>query len=113
VDGDGPPFWLPVAPSADLLVRLVNSGSQPWPAGMHLLGAWQQTDEPYLRLAPEALSPLLADPIPALAPGEAVDMRVPLSTGGSARGVVWMTVAGDEGPLTELGSPPLQVAFGD
>jgi len=112
-DDDGPPFWPPVAPSADLLVRLVNTGSQSWPAGMRLVGGWQQTDQPYLRVPPEALSPLLADPLPALAPGEAVELRVPLPTAGSTRGVVWMSVAGDDGPLTELGSPPLQVATGD
>ena len=113
VEGDGPPFWLPVAPSADLLVQLVNTGSQAWPAGMQLVGAWEQTDQPYLRLPPESVSPLLADALPALAPGDSVELRVPLPVGGSTRGVVWMSVEGDDGSLTELGSPPLQVATGD
>ena len=113
VDGDGPPYWLPVAPSADLLVRLVNTGSQPWPAGMNLVGGWEATDQPYLRLPPEALSQMLAEPLPGLAPGEAVELHVPLPVGGSERGVVWMSVAGGDGPLTALGSPPLQVAIGN
>ena len=112
VEGDGPPFWLPEAISDEVLVRVVNSGTQAWPAGMRLLGGWQESDQPYLRISPAALDPLLAEPLPALAPGEAIDVRVTLPASGSARGVAWITVAGDMGPLTMLGSPPLQVAAG-
>jgi N-acetylmuramoyl-L-alanine amidase len=113
VDGDGPPFWLPMARGGDLLVRLTNTGSQAWPAGLHLLVGWEESDQPYLRLPPAALQPLPND-VPALAPGEAVEVRVPLPAAatGTARGVAWVTLAGAGGPLSDLGSPPLQVATG-
>jgi N-acetylmuramoyl-L-alanine amidase len=110
VPGEGPPFWLPVAPSDELVVRLTNAGSQPWPADLQLIGGWQASDQPYLRLPPDSLEPLLSEAIPPLAPGEAVDVRVTLPASGSARGVAWITLAGADGPLTDLGLPPLQVA---
>jgi N-acetylmuramoyl-L-alanine amidase len=113
VSGGGPPFWVPEADADEVLVRLVNTGTQPWPAGMQLVGGWQASNQPYLRIPPTSLEPLLADPMPALAPGEAVELLVPLPPGdGSARGVAWITVTGGDGPLTELGSPPLQVGTG-
>lgn len=107
--GDGPPFWLPTAAGGEVLVRLTNTGNQPWPAGLRLLAGWEQSDQPYLRVPP-ALEPALDD-IPALAPGEAVEVRVPLpaDADGPSRGVAWLTLAGADGPLTDLGSPPLQV----
>ncbi|HYN63923.1 MAG TPA: N-acetylmuramoyl-L-alanine amidase [Candidatus Limnocylindrales bacterium] len=108
--GDGPPFWPPVAPSNELVVRLTNTGNQPWPAGMQLLGGWQASDQPYLRLPPASLEPLLSDAIPSLAPGDAVDVRVTVPAAVTEVGVAWITLAGDDGPLTDLGSPPLQVA---
>jgi N-acetylmuramoyl-L-alanine amidase len=110
VPGDGPPFWLPEAPSDELVVRLTNTGSQSWPAGMQLLGGWQESDQPYLRVPPATLDPLLSDAIPPLAPGEAVDVRVTLPAAGASRGVAWIVLSGDGGPLTDLGSPPLQIA---
>jgi N-acetylmuramoyl-L-alanine amidase len=111
VPGHGPPFWLPVTPGDELVVRLTNTGNQPWPAGMELMGGWQATDQPYLRMPPASLEPLLRDPLPPLAPGEAVDVRVKLPGSGSSRSVAWITLTGDAGPLTDLGSPPLQVAI--
>jgi N-acetylmuramoyl-L-alanine amidase len=111
--GNGPPYWPPSAPGDHLVVRLTNTGSRPWPAGMQLLGAWQATDEPYLGVPPDHLAPIVPDALPALAPGAAVDVRLALPSGGSGgRRVAWITVADADGPLTELGSPPLQVASG-
>jgi N-acetylmuramoyl-L-alanine amidase len=110
VPGDGPPFWLPEAAGDEVVVRLTNTGSQPWPAGLQLLGGWQESDQPYLRLPPPSLEPLLSDTIPPLAPGEAVDVRVTLPATSPARGVAWIVLSGEGGPLTDLGSPPLQVA---
>jgi N-acetylmuramoyl-L-alanine amidase len=110
VPGDGPPFWLPEASSDEVVVRLTNTGSQPWASGMQLLGGWQASDQPYLRLPPDSLD-TLNDAIPPLAPGEAIDVRVALPTGGSAaRGVAWIMLTGDRGSLTDIGSPPLQVS---
>jgi N-acetylmuramoyl-L-alanine amidase len=110
VPGDGPPFWVPEASGDEVVVRLTNTGTQPWPAGMQLMGGWQETDQPYLRLPPALLDPLLSDAIPPLAPGEAVDVRVRLATTGSGRGVAWIVLSGEAGPLTDSGSPPLQIA---
>jgi hypothetical protein len=110
VPGDGPPFWLPEASGDDLLVRLTNTGSLSWPSGLQLLGGWQGSDQPYLRLPPAFLEPLLSDAIPPLAPGEAVDVRVRLPATGSSRGVAWIVLSGEDVPLTDLGSPPLQIA---
>jgi N-acetylmuramoyl-L-alanine amidase len=113
VPGDGPPFWPPAYTEDELLVRLTNTGAQPWPSGMTLAGGWHATDQPYLRVPPDDLQPLLPEPIPALAPGESVDVRVALPAGGEAgRGVAWITLAEDGAPLSDLGSPPLQVATG-
>ena len=109
--GDGPPFWPPVDDAGDVLVRLTNTGSEAWPEGMNIVGAWQPTDRPYLRVPPDDLEPLLPDTLPVLAPGESIEVRVPLPAAGDPdRGVAWITLAGAEGQLTDLGTPPLQVA---
>jgi N-acetylmuramoyl-L-alanine amidase len=110
VNGNGPPFWVPVTADGELLVRLINSGSREWPSGLQLVGGSQASDQPYLRMPPDSLEPLLADSIPPLAPGESIDLRVALPGAGTARSVAWITLASADGPLTELGSPPLQVA---
>jgi N-acetylmuramoyl-L-alanine amidase len=111
VDDAGPPYWVPEATSDEILVRVSNSGTQPWPAGLSLVGTWQASDQPYLRVHPD-VQDAAAEPLPALGPGEAIDVLLTLPAGSSQRGVAWITVAGDGGPLTELGSPPLQVATG-
>jgi N-acetylmuramoyl-L-alanine amidase len=111
VDGDGPPYWLPQAAAGELSVRLTNTGNQAWPAGLQLVGGWEASDQPYLRLPPASLEPM-GEPVPALAPGEAIDVQITLPAA-TARAVAWIGLAGEEGPLSDLGSPPLQVAFGE
>jgi N-acetylmuramoyl-L-alanine amidase len=113
VPGDGPPFWPPHADADSAVVRLTNTGSAAWPADLSLVGGWQATDQPYLRVAPRDLQPVLDGPIPALAPGESVDVHVTLPPAGDTQpGVAWLTLSGADGPLTDLGSPPLQIGTG-
>jgi N-acetylmuramoyl-L-alanine amidase len=113
VPGDGPIFWAPEAPAGPLTVRLTNTGNVAWPAGLSLVGGWEESDQPYLRVPPETLDPLLADPLPALAPGASVDVTVAVPGGSpGARGLAWITLAEGDRPWTEMGIPPLQVATG-
>jgi N-acetylmuramoyl-L-alanine amidase len=114
VPGDGPPFWAPVlpanAPRAGVSLRLTNTGTVRWPGALQLLGGWTASEEPYLRIVPEALASLGVD-IPALAPGESVEVRVlPPAPTGTARSVLWISLANSDGSLADLGSPPLQLA---
>jgi N-acetylmuramoyl-L-alanine amidase len=114
VAGDGPPFWAPTldpgALAAGVRVRLTNTGTAPWPSGLELLTGWQATDEPYLREPPADL-PASSLGIPALQPGESVELRLPLSApAGVGRQVAWITLSDGSGALTEIGSPPLQLA---
>ena len=111
VAGAGPMYWPPEADGDRIAVRLVNTGSQAWPAGLRLEGARLATDQPYLRVPPDKLTPLLPGALPALAPGESIDVRVNLPAAyGTGRRVTWITLVGQDGPLTRLGSPPLQIA---
>ena len=111
--GEGPMFWAREAPGGPTTIRLINTGNQAWPAGLSLVGGWEESDQPYLRLPPETLEPLLDDPLPALAPGESVDVTVTLPGDGSAaRGLAWITVADGDRAWAEMGIPPLQVATG-
>jgi hypothetical protein len=114
VPGAGPPFWAPVMPSdaltAGIPVRLTNTGTATWPADLHLVAGWAASDEPYLRLAPDRLSSL-RNTIPALAPGESVEFSLLTpAPNGSARQILWITLAKAQASLTDLGSPPLQLA---
>ena len=114
VPGDGPPFWTPTLPSdaltAGISVRLTNTGTVAWPADLQLLAGWSASNEPYLRLAPEALTPMQAA-VPSLAPGESVELHLlPAPPTGSARQVLWISLANAQGAITKLGSPPLQLA---
>lgn len=108
VPGTGPPFWAPaVTDPARLGIRLTNTGIAPWQAGTVLLGGWGSSTEPYLARPPE-LVPLAAD-VPALAPGESVELVVsmpPPSSDGAAIG--WVTLRVGDAVLSESGIPPLQ-----
>ena len=107
-------FWAPAAPAGPLTVRLTNTGTDPWPADLTLVGGWEESDQPYLRVPPAALEPLLDEALPPLAPGESVDVTVTPPTGDpTARGVAWITVAQGDRAWTELGIPALQVTTGD
>jgi N-acetylmuramoyl-L-alanine amidase len=114
VAGDGPPFWPPVADAAALTsgtaIRLTNTGTAAWPDGLRLEAGWEPGQDPYLRRAPESMVTLeLA--IPALGPGESVELRVPLTPpAGAARQVAWITLATTAASLSDLGSAPLQLA---
>jgi N-acetylmuramoyl-L-alanine amidase len=111
--GDGPMFWAPVAPDGPLTIRLTNTGTQAWPSDLALVGGWEASDQPYLRIPPGALEPLLDEPLPALGPGESVDVTVsPPGSGSDARGLAWITLAQGDRAWTEMGIPPLQVAVG-
>ena len=117
VPGNGPPFWAPVASAAALsagtAIRVTNTGSASWPAGLRLEAGWVASQDPYLRQAPPNLATQAVD-IPTLAPGESVVLRVPLPPpAGSGRQIAWITLASAAAPLTDLGSPPLQLATQD
>jgi hypothetical protein len=112
--GDGPPFWAPVLPSdastTGISVRLTNTGTVAWPATLQLLAGWSASDEPYLRVAPDSLTALPGS-VPSLAPGESVELHLlPGPPTGSARQVLWISIANAQGSITDLGSPPLQLA---
>jgi N-acetylmuramoyl-L-alanine amidase len=113
VDGSGPPFWVAGIRRAELglglQLRLTNTGTEPWPTDLRLVAGWEESPEPYLRLAPGELSDLDLS-IPQLAPGESVVLRVPISVSVSDRGIVWITLRDGAGTLSDLGSAPLQLA---
>jgi N-acetylmuramoyl-L-alanine amidase len=114
VPGDGPPFWPPAVDGSSLVVRLTNTGTEAWPAGTQLAGAWEATEQPYLRVPPAELAelPLAGGAVPTLQPGESVDVEVLLPEADEQSGVYWITLVGPDGPLSELGSPPLQLGTG-
>jgi N-acetylmuramoyl-L-alanine amidase len=109
VDGDGPPFWAPVAADGPLRLRLTNTGTQTWPSDLELVAGWDETDQPYLRRAPEGLDRLDAE-VPALAPGESVVVETVLPAAPDARGVAWISLMGGDATLADRGSPALQLA---
>jgi hypothetical protein len=110
-DGDGPPFWAAGLDGGSLQVQLTNTGTGPWPEGLQLLAAAAASDAPYLSDAPGGLAPLDAA-VPALAPGESVVLAVTAPQPENGRGLLWLTLAGPDGPFTDLGSPALQLAAG-
>ncbi len=115
VAGTGPPFWaaeLPQAADGRLMlpIRLTNNGTRAWPAGLHLLAGRQASDTPYLASAPADLEPLDVQ-VPALKPGESVEVSVPLSLADAAgRELLWITLADGAHSLADIGSPALQLA---
>ena len=110
--GSGPPFWAPVLPDpAHLTVRLVNTGTTAWPSGLKVVAGWQASPAPYLASAPGTLAPIDAV-VPALVPGASVELAIALPPpGGTGRQLAWITLQAPDGRhLTELGTPPLQLA---
>jgi N-acetylmuramoyl-L-alanine amidase len=115
VEGLGAPYWIPTVSSSalgeGLGVRLTNTGTQGWPTGLSLLAGWGETDQPYLRQPPQAVAATGIE-VPPLAPGESVELRLPISQpSGSARSVLWLTLANGDQAWTVFGSPPLQLAY--
>jgi N-acetylmuramoyl-L-alanine amidase len=110
VEGDGPPFWPPVAGAEKpLRLRVTNTGTDPIAAGAQLIAGWSVGDAPYLA-APGALDPI-GPSLPALAPGESVVVSVGLpSPPGDARAVAWISLLVDGEALADHGSPALQLA---
>ncbi len=93
--GDGPMFWAPPAAAGPLQVRLTNTGTESWPSGLTLAGGWEASDQPYLRVPPASLEPLLDEALPALGPGESVDVAVTAARNWLRRcaAVAWITLA--------------------
>jgi N-acetylmuramoyl-L-alanine amidase len=113
--GSGPPFEAAQLPatavdSAALPIRLTNNGTQAWSSGLRLDSGWQQTDAPYLAAAPHGLEPLDVR-IPALAPGESVELTVPLVVPDAAtRQLLWISLSDGTERFSDLGSAALQIA---
>lgn len=109
--GAGPPFWAPVLQGVTTLpITLTNTGHHSWGNNLRILVGWGQSSDPYLRAAPTTLVPA-EQPVPPLAPGESVELNVPLTVPPGGRHVAWITL--DDGGGTtfaDSGSPPLQLA---
>ena len=110
--GDGPMFWpLVVGDPGRAGMRLTNTGTDSWPAGVQLLAGWSPTAEPYLARPPQ-LTPLDVE-VPALAPGESVNLELRLPDPPSGvRAVAWITLQAGTTVFSDLGVPPLQLAVG-
>jgi N-acetylmuramoyl-L-alanine amidase len=112
VDGTGPPFWAPQLPDGALELRLTNTGSADWPAGIELVAGWEATDQPYLPRAPKDLAALDVE-VPPLAPGESFVVTVALPpVPDSARAVAWISLSDGGATLADAGSPALQLSSG-
>jgi len=111
VSGTGPPYWPAAMPAgASVMLRLTNTGTSSWPAGVKLVSGWQASPGPYLATAPAHLQ-ASAVQVPALNPGESVELNIQLAVPStSARQVAWITLVTAEGtPFTSYGSPPMQL----
>lgn len=110
VGGTGPPFWSPVVDRSAVELRLTNTGTARWPAGLELVAGWEATDEPYLRAAPPGLTAVGAE-VPALNVGESFVVQVALPQASpNGRGVAWISLRKGQTTLAEAGSPALQVS---
>jgi hypothetical protein len=105
-------YWpLVVGDSGRAGIRLTNTGFDSWPAGVQLAAGWASTADPYLARPPQ-LAPLDVE-VPALAPGESVDLELRLPDPPSGdRAVAWITVQAGTTVFSDLGVPPLQLAIG-
>jgi N-acetylmuramoyl-L-alanine amidase len=111
VTGTGPPFWAPLLPGGrGLQLRLTNTGTSPWPGGVHLASGWQASQAPYLPAPPATVRPLDVA-VPALAPGESIELQVSLPTPPSGpRQVAWITLLAGNRSFATAGSVALQLA---
>jgi len=109
VPGAGPPYWAPPAPDEPLRLRIWNTGAEAWAEGAELIGAWEVTDQPYLRVAPEGVAALGVE-LPALEPGESTIVEVDLPDPPAGRAVAWISLEVDGKSLSDLGSPALQLS---
>ena len=110
VAGDGPPYWAAAAPDEPLQFVITNSGTGDWPSDLELVAGWEETDQPYLALAPDGLE-ALGVAIPALAPGESVTLEATLPPApGQARSVAWISLRHGVELFSDHGSPALQLA---
>ena len=112
VPGTGPPFWPPVLPpGGSVTMRLTNTGTSSWPAGVRLVSGWQASPNPYLAAAPAHLQPADVE-VPPLKPGESVELSFQLAVpSSSARQVAWITLITADGTgFSSSGSPPIQLA---
>ncbi|MGI8872637.1 MAG: N-acetylmuramoyl-L-alanine amidase family protein [Candidatus Limnocylindria bacterium] len=110
--GSGPPFWAPLIPGARgdrrVTVRLTNTGTQRWPT-LQLAIGWFASAQPYLGMPPR-VSPADVS-LPSLAPGESTLLDLLLRPpNAQSRQVAWITVTDGTRALSQLGSPPLQLA---
>jgi N-acetylmuramoyl-L-alanine amidase len=108
VDGSGPPFWPVVVDGPEVRLRVTNTGTDAWPAGARLMGAWEASDQPYLREAPADLAAL--GDVPALAPGESAVTTARLPEQPVTRGVAWISLMVNQTNISDAGSPALQVS---
>ncbi|MEP7040706.1 MAG: N-acetylmuramoyl-L-alanine amidase [Chloroflexota bacterium] len=114
VAGNAALIWASVVDAGVLAdgipVRLTNTGTAAWPVGLAVTAAWHASVDPYLRGAPDGLRPLATE-IPALQPGESVEIVLLLDPpADGTREIAWITLANGESSLADLGSPPLQLA---
>jgi N-acetylmuramoyl-L-alanine amidase len=109
VPGDGPPFWAPEAPDEPIRLRVTNTGTDMIEAGAELVAGWEASDQPYLAAPPAELTPI-GEPLPALQPGESIVVEVDLPDVSTARELAWISLSVGSTTLSELGSPPLQLA---
>jgi N-acetylmuramoyl-L-alanine amidase len=116
IDGDGPPFWIADLPAdveeSGLAVVLTNTGTRAWEDGLAVVAGWGATEQPFLRIPPDELAALPVE-VPALSPGESVELRLPIGAPPerSSRQVVWITLSTPGRTFADLGSPPLQLAW--
>jgi N-acetylmuramoyl-L-alanine amidase len=112
VGDSGPPFWAPSVGlpelSQGILVRLTNTGTDAWPAGLKVLTGWGPSDEPYLRQPPDTVAALGVE-VPPLAPGESVVVLVQGEIPAGEAGLLWITLATGNQAFSDLGSAPLQL----
>lgn len=107
-EAPNPPFWAEPVPADPLRLRLTNTGTAPWPAGMALVAGWELSDQPYLAFPPATLE-RIAD-VPALDPGASVVVEVELPAPPAGRALAWISLGTGSSTLADLGSPALQLS---